>query len=74
MCQPTQSGGGGDQLTKQLVAKILNACELNNSLTQIFFSILSTDITVDNSIELKKTPTTYIKDICIYHFGCKIFV
>lgn len=72
MCQPTQSGG--DQLTKQLVAKILNACELNNSLTQIFFSILSTDITVDNSIELKKTPTTYIKDICIYHFGCKIFV
>lgn len=73
MCQPTQSGGG-DQLTKQLVAKILNACELNNSLTQIFFSILSTDITVDNSIELKKTPTTYIKDICIYHFGCKIYV
>lgn len=38
MGQPTQSGGGGGyQLTKQLVAKILNACELNNSHTQFFF-------------------------------------
>lgn len=44
MCQPTQSGGGGDQLTKQLVAKILYACELNNSQTQIIFSILRTGI------------------------------